>query len=51
MQTAGDALLAVGGAALGTAAVWWFLQPRAPRDSRRVWLTATPSGVAGGARF
>ena len=51
MQTAGDVLLGVGGAALLGSAIWWILQPTGPHEERRAWIAPTIGGVSAGASF
>jgi len=47
MQTVGDVLLVVGGAALAAGVVWWVLQPSRPTGQGRAaaWLAPAPGGV------
>jgi hypothetical protein len=55
MQTTGDVLLGVSGAALVTAVVWWILQPhREPSETApraRTSFVLTPAGASLGATF
>ena len=55
MQTTGDVLIGVSGAALVTAVVWWILQPRSePLDTSpraRTSFVLTPAGASLGATF
>jgi hypothetical protein len=47
----GDVLIGVGAAAAAAGAVWWFLQPRGPREPARAWIAPSAGGFAVGGTF